>query len=316
MLTNSYQKSTEIYTCEKCNYISRRKSHYDRHILTRKHKMLTNVDISVLKSTKPEFVCSCGKIYKYRQSLSVHKKTCIVDNNIEDNIEKKFTKSPEQKTNDTSDVSNDLIIKLLNDNNEMRNIIMKQQEQIGDLIPLVGNNNNNTTNNTNNFNINLFLNEHCKDAINMSEFIESIHVSLKQLDFTKENGLADGLSKTIIDNMNKLSIFERPLHCSDKKRETLYIKEDNKWERDISNTIIKTAIKKASSKNFNALKDWESINPDYINSEEKQDYFTKTISTIGKPTEMIDDKIIRKICKKTYIKDIISNKDISENSLI
>lgn len=309
MLTNPYQKSTEIYTCDKCNYISRRKSHYDRHILTRKHKMLTNVDNLVLKSTKPEFICSCGKIYKYKQSLSVHKKTCIIENNIKEET----IKNIQTKTHDISGISNDLILKLLNDNNEMRNIIMKQQEQIGDLIPLVGNNNNNTTNNTNNFNINLFLNEQCKDAINMSEFIESIHVSLKQLDFTKENGLADGLSKTIIDNMNKLSIFERPLHCSDKKRETLYIKEDNKWERDISNILIKTAIKKASSKNFNALRDWESINPDYINSEEKQDYFTKTISTIGKPTEAIDDKIIRKICKRTYIKDLIFNKDISEN---
>ena len=159
----------------------------------------------------------------------------------------------------------------------------KQQEQISELIPKIGNNNNNNTQN-NKFNINVFLNEQCKDAINMSDFIKSLHITIEQLDFTKQNGLAQGLSKSIIDNMNKLSIYQRPMHCTDTKRETLYIKDNDNWSKDGAKEKIKSVINKASSKNFNALMDWKNLNPDYMNSEDKTDYFTKTISTIGKPT--------------------------------
>ena len=206
-------------------------------------------------------------------------------------------------------LSNDLIIKLINDNNELKNVIVdqqaqlgKQQEQISELIPKVGNNNN-TQNNK--FNINVFLNEKCKDAINMTDFVKSIQVSIEQLDFTKQNGLANGLSKTIMDNMNKLSVFERPMHCTDVKRETLYIKDEDEWGKDNNKEKIKKAIKKASGKNYNALQDWKTENPDFLINDSKTDYFTKTITTIEKPTETIDTKVIKNLCKETYIKDSI-----------
>jgi hypothetical protein len=190
-------------------------------------------------------------------------------------------------------------------------VIKKQQDQITELTntiknmaPLINSNiTNNTQNNNQKFNINVFLNEQCKDAINMSDFIKSLHITIEQLDFTKQNGLVQGLSKSIIENMNKLSIYERPMHCTDSKRETLYIKEDNEWKKDINKEKIKGAIKKASSKNFNALMDWKILNPDYMNNEDKTDYFTKTISTIGKPTTNIDEKIIKNLCKETYVKE-------------
>ena len=191
-------------------------------------------------------------------------------------------------------------MKILNDNQEMRNIIVKQQEQISELIPKVGNNNNNTQNNK--FNIQVFLNEQCKDAINMSDFIKSLHITIEQLDFTKQNGLAQGLSKSIIDNMSKLSIYQRPMHCTDAKRETLYIKDDDNWSKDGAKEKLKNVINKASSKNYNALMEWKKLNPDYMNNEDKTDYFTKTISTIGKPTSTIDDKVIKLLCKEIYVK--------------
>ena len=201
-----------------------------------------------------------------------------------------------------------MIGELKEDNKELKNMIKelikenaKQQQQISELIPKIGNTTNNTQNNK--FNINVFLNEKCKDALNMSDFIKSIEVSLQQLDFTKQNGLANGLSKTIMDNMNKLSVYERPLHCTDVKRETLYIKEENEWSKDISKEKIKKAIKKASSKNYNALQDWKTENPDFLENDLKQDYFSKTISTIGKTDEVIEEKIIKNLCKETYIKD-------------
>jgi len=197
-------------------------------------------------------------------------------------------------------------MKLLNDNQELKNIIVQQQNQISELIPKVGNNNNNNTiNNNQKFNINVFLNEQCKDAINLSDFIKSLHVTLEQLDFTNKNGLADGISKTIIDNMSKLSIYERPMHCTDVKRETLYIKEDNAWSKDVAKEKVKNVIKKTSSKNYNALMDWKTLNPDFMKSEDKTDYFTKTISTIGKSTDSIDEKVIKKLCKEIYVKDSI-----------
>jgi len=253
--------------------------------------MMTDDDQKVAKVAQLLFTCECGKKYKYKQGLSVHKKNC-----------KFFLVEQSDNSNNQLTISNDVVLKLLNDNQELKNIIVQQQTQISELIPKVGNNNNNTINNNQKFNINVFLNEKCKDAINMSDFVKSLHVTLEQLDFTKQNGLADGISKTIIDNMNKLSIYERPMHCTDIKRETLYIKEYDEWTKDNNKEKIKQAIKKTSSKNYNALNNWKDDNPDFSDNENKSEFFSKTISTIGKSTDIIDDKIIKNLCKETYVK--------------
>ena len=167
------------------------------------------------------------------------------------------------------------------------------------MAPLI---NSNTINNNQKFNINVFLNEQCKDALNMSDFIKSLKVNLEELDVIKENGLAEGISKTIINNMSKLSIYERPLHCTDIKRETLYIKENNNWRKDDNKEKIKEAIKKTSSKNYNALQTWKEFNPDYMSNEDKTNYFAKTISTLGKLDNNIDNKIIKIYAKKHMLK--------------
>ena len=302
MMTDDDQKRAKRdfkFYCKFCDYSCCKKYYYERHLTTEKHKnslnddqMMTNDDQKGQKRANYLFSCECGKKYKYKQGLSVHKKKCNF-----------LISETKDLSNNQLVLSNDLVMKILNDNQEMRNIIIKQQEQISELIPKVGNNNNNTINNNQKFNINVFLNEQCKDAINLSDFIKSIHVTLEQLDFTKQNGLADGISKTIIDNMSKLSIYERPMHCTDVKRETLYIKEDNAWSKDKAKEKVKSVIKKTSSKNFNALMDWKTLNPDFMKSEDKTDYFTKTISTIGKSTDSIDEKVIKKLCKEIYVKD-------------
>ena len=295
MLTNLGQKSSIKFCCENCNFITSRKSQYERHLDTRKHKMLTCTEE---KSSEPLFVCDCGKNYKYRQSLSMHKKKCTFTKNNENII----NSNQELIKSEVDSISESIIIKELKTIIvQQQNQINKQQKQISELIPKIGNNNNNIQNNK--FNINVFLNEQCKDAINISDFIKSIKITFEQLDFTNKNGLADGLSKSIIENMNKLSIYQRPMHCTDIKRETLYIKDEDNWSKDKSKEKIKGAIKKASSKNFNALMDWKMSNPDYMNSEDKTDYFTKTISTIGKPSSSIDEKVIKNLCKETYVKN-------------
>ena len=310
MLAEKSVKIRKEYFCNNCNYKTSDKKDYNKHLLTTKHKNNMFIDISLTclekKSEKSEnknnmFFCKCGKNYKSRQGFYLHKKKCTLKDNEENNC---IIEASDNSNNQLT-LSNDVVLKLLNDNQELKNIIFKQQEQLSELIPKVGNNNNtnNTINNNQKFNINVFLNEQCKDAINLSDFIKSLHVTLEQLDFTKQNGLADGISKTIIDNMSKLSIYERPMHCTDVKRETLYIKEDNAWSKDKAKEKVKSVIKKTSSKNFNALMDWKILNPEFMKSEDKTDYFTKTISTIGKSTDSIDEKVIKKLCKEIYVKD-------------
>jgi len=300
MLTDRSLKIPKEYKCEKCNYITCNKKDFNKHLLTEKHIILTNVDNNSQKIPDKTFSCECGKKYKHRQSLSVHKKKCIliIENTglitIEDKKEIIELKEDNKELKEDNKELKNMIKELIKEN-------AKQQEQISELIPKIGNNNNNIQNNK--FNINMFLNEQCKDAINMSDFIKSLHITFEQLDFTNKKGLADGLSKSIIENMNKLSIYQRPMHCTDVKRETLYIKDENSWSKDKSKEKIKCVIKKASSKNYNALMDWKMSNPDYMNNENKTDYFTKTISTIGKSSPSIDEKVIKNLCKETYVKN-------------
>ena len=260
--------------------------------------MLTSTDE---KRTTALFVCECGKSYKHRQSLSVHKRKCIYLKNNNENNEIEDDNRVEQTTDDLKK----LVCKLMNENNEIKNNIMKENKelraQVSELIPKVGNNN--TVNNNQKFNVNIFLNTQCKDAINMNDFIKSIEISLEQLDYTKKNGLALGLSNAIVENMNKLSLYERPMHCTDIKRETLYIKEQDKWLKDENKEKIKNAIKKASGKNYNALQNWKNNNPDFIYDNNKQEDFSNMISTIGKLSEEIDNRIIKSLCKETYIKN-------------
>ena len=285
-------KNPKLFNCDFCDYNTFNKKDYNKHLQTLKHKKLsnsdtivTNSDINGDKSQINIFECICGKKYKYRQGLSHHKSKCMF----------------KDKESITQNLSQEFVL----------DVIKKQQDQITELTntiknmaPLINSNiTNNTQNNNQKFNINVFLNEQCKDAINMSDFIKSLHITIEQLDFTNKNGLADGLSKSIIENMNKLSIYERPMHCTDVKRETLYIKDNDNWSKDKSKEKLKSVINKASSKNFNALMDWKSLNPDYMNNEDKTDYFTKTISTIGKSSESIDEKVIKNLCKETYVKE-------------
>tara|TARA_B100001093_G_C26729057_1_gene971352 strand:+ start:132 stop:1016 length:885 start_codon:yes stop_codon:yes gene_type:complete len=288
------QKVAKKFICYYCDYETFKKSDFNKHLLTAKHKNNENGNILETKKSQKsqtlnlhDFSCNyCSKIFSSRSGLYKHKIKCKKTNNLLEN-------------DDVS--SGDLVIKLLDDNKEMRKIMIKQQEQLSELIPQIGSNNNNTTNNK--LNINVFLNEQCKDALNMNEFIQSIQVSLEQLEYTKTHGLEQGLSKTIMENINKLSLYERPLHCTDAKRETLYIKDNNNWEKDKSKNKIKEVIKSTCNKNYEALKTWKETNPDYMENENKKDSFINIISQLGKPIENIDNKVIKNICKETYVND-------------
>jgi hypothetical protein len=313
MLTKKSAKIRKEFVCVSCVYNTCDKKDYTKHINTTKHKNNTNVDIVLtnieeksanLNAKTYEIVCNCGKKYKSRQGLYAHKKKCHNENKQDEKITNAINAT--NATNDSNNqltLTNDLIIKLLNDNKEMREIIIKQQDQISELLPKIGNNFITNNNNNNKFNIQVFLNERCKDAINMSDFIKSIQVSLQQLDYTKQNGIVNGLSNVIIENMNKLGLYQRPIHCTDIKRESLYIKDDDNWEKDVNKEKIRKAIKDVSTKQFCALSKWTKENPDFQNNEYKQNYYTHTLVAIANNKEHNEEKIIKKLCNNSYIKE-------------
>ena len=303
MITEKPEKTEKKYGCEVCNYFTSNKTDYERHLLTDKHKKRNLEDTSLTDVTAKivNFSCKCGKEYKSRQGLYNHKKKC--------NYEEKCVEITE--TNTKPIISQELVLTMINENKELRNQNQELTNTIKELVPQIGNNNTSNSHNTTNnqFSINVFLNEQCKDAINMSDFIKSISVSLEQLDFTKTQGLEKGISQVIMDNMNKLSLYERPMHCTDTKRETIYIKDNDKWEKDKTKEKLKHVIKKTSNKNYTALANWTKENPDFMEDDSKQLFYARAMSTLGKPIDNVEDKIVKKICSNTYLKESLDKDD-------
>jgi hypothetical protein len=208
-------------------------------------------------------------------------------------------------------------MKLISENNDIKNLLLiqqqqllEQQKQLGEqhrqlveIVPKIGNITNNTAHIKQNFNINVFLNEQCKNAINMNDFIKQIKLTLEDLDLTKNKGLEIGLSNAIIQTINKMSLFERPLHCTDPKRETLYIKDNDLWEKDSDKTKIKGALHNLNKAHFKLIQDWIAENPDFKENDAKQDYFAYLLKTCSVSLKTIDDKIIKKICACNNLKD-------------
>ena len=178
------------------------------------------------------------------------------------------------------------------------------EQQISDILPKIGNNNNNTNNITNTtknkFNLKIFLNETCKNAITMTEFIDRFEISMKNILLLKDKGLVESVTQAFIENMNKLSITERPIHCTDKKRERLYIKNET-WELDEDNKQIKIILKRLNHKQLQSTELWTDANPDFMTEDSLQDEFVKLIGNCTTSFEGKDDKIIRNICEHIYL---------------
>ena len=301
-------KSLYLYECKCCHYNTYKKGDYGRHIQTGKHKnneLLINISETSIKS----YICECGKTYKHNQSLYNHKKKCTF-------VNLEISNSDEVNEASASDINNTMIMKLFTENNDIKNLlinqqqqIMEQQKQLGEqqkqlieFVPKLGNITNNNTHIKQNFNINVFLNERCKNAINMNDFIKQIKLTLEDLDLTKNKGLEIGLSNAIIQTISKLSLFERPLHCTDPKRETLYIKDNDLWEKDSDKTKIKGALHNLNKAHFKLIQDWIAKNPDFKENDAKQDYFAYLLKTCSVNLKTIDDKIIKKICASNNLK--------------
>jgi hypothetical protein len=307
------QKQAKKYLCKFCDYTTSKKYNFNQHILTDKHVRITKDDVGlhkIAKTSSPndkQFICSCGKKYLHRQGLWKHKKNCNYEENIKKDIKKDIKES--EKNSDDKEI----IMMLIKQNSEL----MKEHSDIKELILEIVkngtmNNSNNTTNNNTNshnkaFNLNFFLNETCKNAMNISDFVDSIKLQLSDLMEVGELGYVEGISKIIVNKLNSLDETIRPLHCTDKKRETIYIKDEGHWEKDDDNkSRLRKSIKKISDKNIKLLQVFREKYPDcreadsiYCNKYCKM--VIEAMGGMGSTTAEKEDKIIRNITKVTTI---------------
>jgi hypothetical protein len=290
------QKICNEYFCEVCDYKTVRKSSYDDHLLSRKHNKSMFVNQNLQKICN-EFICQkCNKKYKDNSGLWRHKKKCngtdFVD--VEENNETIIQKHNSEK--------DELINYLIKENQEFKNLILEIVKK--DTYQVT----NNTTTNSHNkaFNLNFFLNETCKDAMNIMDFVESIKLQVSDLESVGELGYIEGISNIIVKNLNALDVTQRPVHCTDKKRETIYIKDDNKWEKDEERNKMHKMIKKVADKNARLLPKFTEKYPDYKNYHSKtSDIYSKIIVEAmggsGDNDYEKEEKIIKNIAKNIMV---------------
>ena len=311
-------KKCHIFVCEICDFKCSKESNYKKHIDTIKHKMVTESNIKMPMGGQTSFSCVCGNEYKYRPGLARHKRTCpkinmgSLSQACQDNSDTITETNKNEDENIIVNTSNnvtkdEILLKLIKDNDEMMKIIKGQQEQINTLIPKLGNTTNNNI--TNNFNLNLFLNEKCKDALNMSEFIDSLKITLEDLLFSKNNGITRGITDVMIKGLKELDIYKRPIHCTDIKRDIMYIKDEDKWQKDDNHYKIKNTIVKIADKERTALQQWAVDNPDWIETENKQIEYLTMVRSICEPIENFD-KYERKIVKIVGKEIIVDKRNI------
>ena len=321
LVTKSSKKVAQIFCCEKCDYTTSKKSNFIKHTETKKHQVTASDERHQISDAKVAYFCEyCNKPYYSRNGLWSHKKKCslIIE---DDKNHNKICNLNDDNINNMTD--KDLIVMLIKENKELQSLLVDHAREYKDdiktmMIEVLKNGTNNTTNNTNNtntncmnnnktFNLHFFLNETCKNAMNISDFINSIKIQLSDLEKMGEVGYIEGISNIITSNLKIMDVKERPVHCTDKKRETIYIKDDNKWEKEDNNkTRLRKAIKHIASKNYKLLPKFREKYPDCMYAESKySDKYNKlVIETMGgngeNETEK-ENKIIHNISKNIVI---------------
>ena len=295
-------KKPQKYLCQKCDFNTSNKKDYNRHISTPKHqnddKMMTN-DAKKPKKTPNEdvFACECGKQYKYRQGLSVHRKKCEI------NKINKINKNDNENIHSLNE--KDLILTLLNQNNQLKNQIIDLCKDRNN-VQIINNNNGNINSNKT-FNLNVFLNEQCKDAMNIMDFVDSLKLQLSDLENVGKHGFVEGISNIIVKNLKALDVHKRPVHCCDSKREVMYVKDENKWEKENDEKLkLRKVIKHIAHKNSKLIPEFRAKYPDCGKSDSvKSDQYNKLVieamGGTGDNDNEKENKIIKKIAKEVII---------------
>ena len=297
-------KNSSFMYCDKCDFTCSNKNDMSRHLLRRKHLLNADGIKMELKKTQKTHYCKCGKKYNSQSGLWKHQQKCI---NIMNNTT--------HVDNDTSINDNELkqiVLDIVKSNHELQKQNVELQNQVLEICKNIQPSFINTINQTNcnnkTFNLQVFLNETCKDAMNISEFIENISLQLSDLENMGKLGYVEGVSNIIIKNLNALEVEKRPMHCTDKKREIMYVKDDDEWQKEQDDKkYIKSVISSVVSKNLQLLSDYENKYPECMNPESKKsDEYNKIImETMGGGVnnngEKNKEKIIRKIAKEVVI---------------
>jgi hypothetical protein len=303
MLTD-FSPNIPKFFCEFCDIKTDNKKDFNKHLLTAKHKKneyLTNIEQIFPKNPIIHNCNKCNKIYKSRVGLWYHEKKC--------NYKKDKLINEEKIEDSNQEITPSMILNVIQQNQEFKDLLLEQNKIIIEMAK-----NNNTTNNTNinnshnkTFNLQFFLNETCKDAMNIMDFVDSIKIQLTDIESIGQLGFVNGMSKLIIKNLKALDENMRPVHCSDPKRESLYVKDSNVWEKeDSDNKKIKKAIKYISHKNICAIPEWKAKYPDCIYSDSKKSdqYNHIIIESMGGPGDNDSekaDKIVKKIAREVTI---------------
>ena len=292
-------KISQKFYCNTCDYSTSNKKDYSKHLLTDKHKKTENASDLLVNASKKTtyFECICGKNYKHDSSYYRHIKKCNI---------KEVT--PTENIKDDSQTNN-LLIQLIKSNTELQKENQEFKNLILEIVKKDTYNNTNITNtNSHNksFNLNFFLNETCKDAMNIMDFVDSIQLQLSDLENVGKIGYVNGISNIIIKNLKELDVEKRPVHCTDKKRETMYVKDENKWEKDEKNSKISKAIKKVVSKNQRLIPKFKEAHPDCNTYHSKfSDQYNKLIleSCGGSGDNDLEkeEKIIQNISKNVLV---------------
>jgi hypothetical protein len=317
---NPLTENKKLFFCECCNYTTANKKDFNKHENTNKHKK--NVTIGVTNVTTPnennlkQYCCgNCGEKFKNRMSLSRHKNNCEKDDEIS------------LVSNSKMNSNQDVVLQLIQQNKELQDVLREQSKAIMDqnskLIEMSSKSNttliqNNTTNNTtnhNSFNLNVFLNEQCKDAISITDFVDSLNLNVSDLEATGKLGYVLGISRIFINKLKELDVFERPLHCTDYKRETVYIKNQDSWEKDNpEKTKLKNIVNRIARKNLEQLPAWQAENPDYVtlDTPENNEFMKISMSSLGGYTTEEENKLLDKIMRNVLKEVVVDKNAITE----
>ena len=299
------KKNLDRFICESCDFKCYMKCDWDRHILRRKH--LANVNGNnwnfkeIKKLTQDELFCACGKKYQTSSGLWKHKKTCLYKEQSENNEEK-------DNEENTLYMITSLFQEQLKENKELKELLLEQNNKFLELLEAgkLGSNNTNHINSHNKtkFNLNFFLNEQCKDALNITDFVNELQVKITDLENVGKLGYVEGISKIFINGLKKLDITKRPLHCTDLKREVLYVKDQDSWEKENDeNKKIKKAIHCIGTKNIQQIPIWTKENPNCKDSESrKNDQYLQILNqSMGGVEPSNIEKIIHNISKEVVV---------------
>jgi hypothetical protein len=286
------------YICEICDFISSKKSEWKRHISTNKHQNTTKYN---KKTPEQMYGCNCGKKYTHRASLYNHKKKCPIVHIVPDSEEMINKNNPPNLS-----VLTNMVLEVVKSNSELQKQNLELNKQVLDVYQkiqpaTIHNNSHNKT-----FNLQFFLNETCKDAMNIMEFVDSFTLQLSDLESVSKQGYVDGISTIIVNKLNEMDIHKRPIHCSDAKREIMYVKDQNKWEKEEPGYAkLRKAIKYISKKNSDLLFQWSDAHPasKNITSQTNTEYMMMIMQAMGGKGEIVDseNKIIKKIAKTVLI---------------